>query len=130
MKRFFWIPFLLLLALFGATLVNAAVADRLVEDWCTELDQLQSTAQAEDWDSVRADLAALHQGWDRHATYFHIILQHDELNEVESLLARADSFAFEQDEGEVEAVRACVAELQSQLLVLSEMQEISIRNIL
>ena len=107
--------------------MNAAVADRLVEDWCTELDQLQSTAQAEDWDSVRTDLAAFHQGWDRHATYFHIILQHDELNEVESLLARADSFAFEQDEGEF---RACVAELQSQLRVLSEMQEISIRNIL
>ena len=98
MKRFFWIPFLLLLALFSATLANAAVADRLVEDWCTELDQLQNTAQAEDWDSVRTDLAAFHQGWDRHATYFHIILQHDELNEVESLLSRADSFAFEQDE--------------------------------
>ena len=127
MKRFFWIPFCLLLALFSATLVNAAVADRLVEDWCTELDQLQSTAQAEDWDSVRTDLAAFHQGWDRHATYFHIILQHDELNEVESLLARADSFAFEQDEAEF---RACVAELQSQLRVLSEMQEISIPNIL
>ena len=127
MKRFFWIPFLLLLALFSATLVNAAVADRLVKDWCTELDQLQNTAQAEDWDSVRTDLAAFHQGWDRHATYFHIILQHDELNEVESLLARADSFAFEQDEGEF---RACVAELKSQLLVLSEMQEISIQNIL
>ena len=36
-------------------------------------------------------------------------------------------FAFEQDEGEF---RACVAELKSQLLVLSEMQEISIQNIL
>ena len=48
MKRFFWIPFLLLLALFSATLANAYVADRLVEDWCTELDQLQNTAQAEE----------------------------------------------------------------------------------
>ena len=101
MKRFFWIPFCLLLALFGAALLN--------------------------WDSVRDDLSALHESWDAHATYFHIILQHDELNEVESLLARADSFAFEQDEGEF---RACVAELKSQLLVLSEMQEISIQNIL
>ena len=36
-------------------------------------------------------------------------------------------FAFEQDEAEF---RACVAELQSQLRVLSEMQEISIPNIL
>ena len=127
MKRFFWIPFCLLLAVFAATLVNAAVTDRLVADWCAELDKLQNTAQAEDWDAVRADLALLHEGWDEHATYFHIILQHDELNEVESLLARADSFAFEQDEAEF---RACVAELQSQLFVLSEMQEISIPNIL
>ena len=110
MKRFFWIPFCLLLALFGAALLNAAVADGL-----------------ENWDSVRDDLSALHESWDAHATYFHIILQHDELNEVESLLARADSFTFEQDEAEF---RACVAELQSQLRVLSEMQEISIPNIL
>ena len=127
MKRFFWIPFCLLLALFGAALLNAAVADGLVTDWCAALDKLQDTAQAENWDSVRDDLSALHESWDAHATYFHITLQHDELNEVESLLARADSFAFEQDEGEF---RACIAELKSQLLVLSEMQEISIQNIL
>ena len=127
MKRFFWIPFLLLLSLFGATLANAAVADGLVTGWCAALDNLQDTAQAEDWDSVRGNLSAFHESWDAYATYFHIILQHDELNEVESLLARADSFAFEQDEAEF---RACVAELKSQLLVLSEMQEISIRNIL
>ena len=127
MKRFFWIPFCLLLALLAASLANAAVSDALVEDWCAALDALQQTAQAEKWDAVRDDLAVLHESWDAHATYFHIILQHDELNEVEALFARADSFAFEQDEGEL---RACVAELQSQLRVLSEMQEISIRNIL
>ena len=40
---------------------------------------------------------------------------------------RSSLFAFEQDEAEF---RACVAELQSQLRVLSEMQEISIPNIL
>ena len=33
MKRFFWIPFLLLLALFGTALANAAVADGLVQGW-------------------------------------------------------------------------------------------------
>ena len=127
MKRFFWIPFLLLLALFSAALGNAAAADELVEGWCAALDELQDTAQAEDWDAVSGRLVALHESWDAHATYFHIILQHGELNEVEALLARADSFAFERDEGEF---RACVAELKSQLLVLAEMQEISIRNIL
>ena len=127
MKRFFWIPFLLLLALFSATLLNAAVADGLVQGWCAQLDDLQDTAQAEDWPAVHDSLAALHESWDKHTAYFHIILQHDELNEVESLLARADSFAFEQDKAEL---RACIAELKSQMLILSEMQEISIRNIL
>ena len=43
MKRFFWIPFCLLLALFGAALLNAAVADGLVTDWCAALDKLQDT---------------------------------------------------------------------------------------
>ncbi|MEI3077100.1 MAG: DUF4363 family protein [Oscillospiraceae bacterium] len=94
---------------FGATLINTAVADGLVTDWCAELDELQDTAQAKDWDSVRDELSVLHESWDAHATYFHIILQHDELNEVESLLARADPFAFEQDEGEFRARGAQVS---------------------
>ena len=127
MKRFFWIPFLLLLALFSATLVNAYAADRIVESWCVSLDDLQRSAQAEDWPAVRDSLAALHESWDARSAYFHIVLQHDVLNEVEALLAKADIFAAEQDE---EELRACIAELRSQLLVLSEIQEISIKNIL
>ena len=127
MKRFFCIPFLLLLALFSATLVNACAADRIVESWCVSLDDLQRSAQAEDWSAVRDSLAALHESWDERSAYFHIVLQHDVLNEVEALLAKADIFAAEQDE---EELRACIAELRSQLLVLSEIQEISIKNIL
>ena len=127
MKRFFWIPFLLLLALFSATLLNAAVADGLVQGWCAQLDDLQDTAQAEDWPAVHDSLAALHESWDKHTAYFHIVLQHDVLNDVEALLAKADIFAAEQDE---EELRACIAELRSQLLVLSEIQKISVKNIL
>ena len=127
MKRFFWIPFLLLLTLFTATLVNAAVADDLVENWCASLDDLQRSAQTEDWPTVRDSLAALHESWDARTAYFHIVLQHDVLNDVEALLAKADVFAAEQDE---EELRACIAELRSQLLVLSEIQKISVKNIL
>ena len=127
MKRFFWIPFLLLLTLFTATLVNAAVAGDLVENWCASLDDLQRSSQTEDWPAERDSLDALHKGWDARSAYFHIVLQHDVLNDVEALLAKADIFAAEQDE---EELRACIAELRSQLLVLSEIQEISIKNIL
>ena len=127
MKRFFWIPFLLLLALFSATLLNAAVAAGLVQGWCAQLDDLQDTAEEVDLPAGHDSLAAVHERFYKHTAYFQIVLQHDELNEVESLLARADSFAFEQDKAEL---RACIAELKSQMLILSEMQEISIRNIL
>ena len=60
MKRFFFIPFCLLLALFAASLLNACVSDALVEDWCASLDSLQQTAQLEDWDAVRDGFSALH----------------------------------------------------------------------
>lgn len=127
MKRFFYIPFFLLLSLLFASLANAYASGHYVEAWCREISAIQDAAQEENWEKVREQLGALHECWDERAAYFHIILQHDELNEVESLLARARSFAIEQDEGEF---RACAAELQSQLRVLSEMQEISIKNIL
>ena len=127
MKRFFWIPFLLLLTLFTATLVNAAVAGDLVENWCASLDDLQRSAQTEDWPTVRDSLAALHESWDARTASFNIVLQHYVLNDVEALLAKADIFAAEQDE---EELRACIAELRSQLLVLSEIQKISVKNIL
>ena len=108
MKRFFWIPFCLLLALFGAALLNAAVADGLVTDWCAELDKLQDTAQAENWDSVRDDLSALHESWDAHATYFHIILQHDEL--IEELRSQGVT--------DLTSVKYAVLETDGQLSVL------------
>lgn len=127
MKRFFYIPFFLLLALLLASLANAYAADRCVAQWCGTLSDVQSAAQSGDWENVRAQLDALHESWDERAVYFHIILQHDELNEAEALLARAQSFSAGQDETEF---HACLAELISQLRVLSEMQEISIKNIL
>ena len=127
MKRFFWIPFCLLLALFGAALLNAAVADGLVTDWCAALDKLQDTAQAENWDSVRDDLSALHESWDARQTYFHIMVEHAELDAAEALFAVSHSFAESEDGAEF---RANTAELLTQLRLLDEMEEISIKNIL
>lgn len=127
MKRFFYIPLSLLLALFLASLVNAYVSGCYVDEWCDTLSSIQRSAQEENWENARTQLDTLHESWDARAVYFHIILQHDELNEVEALLARARSFSAGQDETEF---HACLAELRSQFRVLSEMQEISIKNIL
>lgn len=127
MKRFFYLPAALLLALLAAVLINAAVSHAYVARWCDTLEEAQSAAQTEDWDGARDRLAAVKARWDEAADYFHIILQHDALNEAESLLLRAESYALAQDKAEL---LACIAELASQLRLLAEMQQLTLPNIL
>lgn len=127
MKRFFYIPAALLLGLLAASLVNAAAAERCVAQWCGALETIELAAQSADWDDALAQLDDLRESWDARAAYFHIILQHDALNDAEALLARAKNAVLMRDEG---ALRDCLAELSARLHVLSETQEISLQNIL
>lgn len=127
MKRFFYIPSALLLALLAAVLLNAAASQACAVRWCGALENAQAAAQAEDWPTVRAQLAAVAEDWDENSVYFHIILQHDVLNEAESLLLRAESYALAQDGAEF---HACTAELIAHFRLLAEMQQLSLPNIL
>lgn len=127
MKRFFWIPTALLAALLLAVLANAAAAERCAEEWCKTLEALDGAAREENWSGAEEQLAALRESWKAHTTWFHIISQHDALNEAEALLARAESHVRARDGAEV---CACAAELRAQMRVLSEMQQLTLENIL
>ena len=72
-------------------------------------------------------LAGTYEKWGARQSYFHIVTVHAELDEVEALFAKSRSFALERDEAEF---RANTAELITQLRLLAEMQEISVKNIL
>ena len=120
-------PLLVLALLFSGTAANARYVARSVDDWCAGLEAALSAAEAEDWERAQAALDAVYSSWSARQTYFHIMIEHKELDAAEALFAVSRSFAAHEDGAEF---RANTAELLTQLRLLDEMEEISIKNIL
>ncbi len=125
--KFFWIPASLLVLIFSLSLYNAHAVNENVIAWCEKLNAAQEAADDGNWTEAKHQIISVHDAWDKKQSYFHIVSVHAELDEAEALLAKSFSFAIAQDDAEF---RANTAELITQLHLLSEIQEISIKNIL
>lgn len=125
--KFFWIPVSLLVLILSLSLYNAHAVNENVMVWCEELNAAQEAADDGNWAETKHRIISVHDAWDKKQSYFHIVSVHAELDEAEALLAKSLSFAIAQDDAEF---RANTAELITQLHLLSEIQEISIKNIL
>lgn len=125
--KYFYIPCAILALILALSLLNANAMGNYIADWCEELDAAQQAADGGNWAEAEQRVAAVHEAWDKKQSYFHIVSVHAELDEAEALLAKSLSFALERDEAEF---RANTAELVTQLRLLSEIQEVSIKNIL
>ena len=115
------------LLLFGGAMANARYVSKSVDGWCAGVEASLAAAEAEDWEGAREALGAVYASWDARQTYFHIMVEHAELDAAEALFAVSHSFAESEDGAEF---RANTAELLTQLRLLNEMEEISIKNIL
>ena len=120
-------PLLVLALLFGGAMANARYVSKSVDGWCAGVEAALAAAEAEDWEGAREALGAVYASWDARQTYFHIMVEHAELDAAEALFAVSHSFAESEDGAEF---RANAAELLTQLRLLDEMEEISIKNIL
>ena len=120
-------PLLALALLLGASLWNARTVAQSVEDWCAALETALPAAEAEDWDTVRETLDRVYDAWDARQTYFHVMVEHAELDAAEALFAVSRSYAKSEDAAEFQAN---TADLLTQLTLLREMEAVSIRNIL
>ena len=125
--KYFYIPCAILALILALSLYNTETMDNYVTAWCEELNAAQEAADGGDWAEAEAQIRSVHEVWDEKQSYFHIVSVHAELDEAEALLAKSLSFALEQDDAEF---RANTAELITQLRLLSEIQEISVKNIL
>lgn len=114
-------PLLVLALLFGGAMANARYVSKSVDGWCAGVEASLAAAEAEDWEGACEALGAVYASWDARQTYFHIMVEHAELDAAEALFAVSHSFAESEDGAEF---RANTAEL------LNEMEEISIKNIL
>lgn len=121
------IPCAVLIGICAVSLINARCVSRQVDTWCSALDAAQQAAERGDWDGAEADLRAVYDAWREAQTYFHVITVHSELDEVEALFSRTFVYAGAGDAGEF---CADAAELVTQLRLLDELQEISVKNIL
>lgn len=121
------IPCFVLLFLLAASLINSVCLSRRCDGWLAALDSVDAAAQQESWDGVRQQLDTLYQEWDGVQTWLHVIITHEELDTAQSLFDTTLVLGEEEDSVEF---RAHLAELRSQLQLLTEMERISIKNVL
>ena len=109
----FLIPVGLLAVILGFSLWAGRYVELRTEHWSALLENAGSAAQMEDWDSSQ--------------TFFHTIMEHDELDQAEELFAGAFAVCREQDGADFHTM---LAQLMNQLKLLAETQSVSIKNIL
>lgn len=125
--KFFVIPAVVLTLLLGISLWNAEAMDTAITPWCAAISEAQACSERGDWDGALRIVRETQDAWDKRRVYFHIVTAHDELEAADALFAATESYATEQDGAEF---RAGTAQLIAQLLVVAEMQQLTLRNVL
>ena len=125
--RSFRIPiFILLLTLLLCLFAGSSVA-RYTNAWIQQLQSADDLVCREQWSNAEAALSDLYCRWTEQQGWLHMIIVHQELDETEALLQRCIALAQQQDDA---GLRSDIAELRTQFTLLSEMQRLTLRNIL
>ena len=118
----FRLPIFILLVTFLLSLYGGSSIRHYAQAWQAQLSLAESAVgQAQDI------LAGLNDQWQEKQNRLHMLAEHQELDEVETLLRRCSAFAALEDDAELPAD---MAELSARLAVLGENQGLSLRNIL
>ena len=123
----FYIPVGLLAVILGFSLWSGRYVELRTQHWNTLLEEIDGLAGQEAWEQAGQKLEEAYADWNGSQTFFHIIMSHDELDEAETLFAGAFAVCQEQDGADFHQL---LAELISQLRLLSETQSVSIKNVL
>lgn len=125
--RALWIPLAVLAATLAVTLVCGSVLGRQCDAWNDRLTAAEHQIVVENWSKAEAELVELEESWDRWQRGLHTILEHDVLEEADSLLHQCLVLCREKDTA---ALRVAVSELRDQWALIREMQRLSIENVL
>ena len=124
-------PFLLPLTLLGVMLAfcvwNSTAISQKTDRWQAQLHISAALAAEDQWDAASAALEESYADWSAHQRWLHIISRHDALDDAEAMYRRAMAFAAEKEPSEFQAE---TADLLSQLRLLAEMEQFSLKNIL
>lgn len=123
----FYIPAALLALILSFSLWTGRYVELRTDHWTALLEQVDEAGRREDWPDAQERLAQVYQDWLGSQTFFHTIMEHDALDEAETLFQGAIAVGQEQDDADFHLL---LAQLACQLRLLSETQSISIQNIL
>ncbi len=123
----FYIPVGLLALILGFSLWAGRYVELRTEHWTALLEEVDQAGGQEDWALARERLERAYADWDSSQTFFHTIMDHDELDEAEELFAGAFAVCRERDGADFHTM---LAQLTNQLRLLSETQSISVKNVL
>lgn len=125
--KYFTVPVAVLALLLGLSLENARRVESDTARWLEAVDAATDSADREAWSAARTALQNAREVWEARKPWLHVVTAHDELESADALFAEADSFAQKRDMAEF---RAAAARLAVQLRVVSDMQQLTLRNIL
>jgi hypothetical protein len=127
MKKDYLVPITILAVIFGFALWNGITIQKNTARWSSQLQQAVQMISTENWDSINCTLQNSYNDWQNRQTYLHIVLEHDAINDADAMYRRALAFTKAQEPKEL---RAELANLQDQLTLLTEMERLSLKNIL
>ena len=123
----FYIPMGILAVILGFSLWSGRYVELRTEHWTALLEQADQEGRLENWNSARDQMEDIYRDWQDSQTFFHIIMDHDELDEAENLFAGAFAVCREEDDADFHQL---LAQLMKQLELLAETQQTSVKNIL
>ena len=126
MKSLF-IPILVLAAVLAAALWTGNYISGETARWSDTLRQADTLAAQERWEEAENAIQQAYDDWNSRQTFLHIVMEHEELDEAESLFAAAFAACSLRDAPDFQAT---LAQLISQMSLLAETQQVSIKNIL
>jgi len=123
----FYIPASILAVILGFSLWTGRYVELRTDHWNALLEQADREGRLENWDSAQEQMDRIYEDWQASQTFFHIIMDHEELDKAEDLFAGAFAVCEEEDDADFHQL---LAQLRQELAMLAETQQTNIRNIL
>lgn len=123
----FYVPVSILVALLLLSLWGSAYVQNRTDTWITAVEALSVPIEESHWHEVESQLLAVHKDWSNSQGLFHLILEHNDLDEAEKCFSGALAACREEDRLEL---NIHLAQLISQFIFLGDTQEVTLKNIL
>ena len=125
MKRLYLSIFLLLL-ICGVGLWNISSLHRITEELTVLLEQAESAAIEEDWDSTSRLTREAHDLWEEQETYVYITVCHELLDEIAASFQSVEAFIYWKETPEYTSANDM---LLAQIGLIWESEEFSLENL-